>query len=127
VNNTKKVIVDTIKDGEFFIHLGNFLDEFYISNDEKKQSMIEDSPLDFKLKVNPNYLAFIAATAHKLANDYKLTVPDWVFDSACYLSGDSPYFTGEVRGTLRLFFLFLSPTEFKHRNLFVDENVLQRV
>ena len=127
MNSAKEVITETIKDNEFFIHLGDFLDHFYRSKHNVRQNMIDESPLSFKTVVSPNYLAFVAATVHKLANDYNLTVPEWVFDSAWYLSGDSPYFTGNVRGNLRLIFLYLSPTEFKHRNLFVDENVLKRV
>jgi len=127
MNNVKEVINETMKDDEFFIHLGDFLDHFYRSNHDIRQIMIDDSPLSFKTMVSPYYLAFTAATVHKLANDYKLNVPEWVFDTACYLSGDNPYFTGNVKGNLRLLFLYLSPTEFKHRNLFVDENVLKRV
>ena len=127
MNNVKEVINETMKDNEFFIHLGDFLDHFYRSKHDARQNMIDESPLSFKTVVSPNYLAFVAATAHKLANDYELNVPDWVFDSDCYLNGDNPYFTGNVKGNLRLLFLYLSPTEFKHRNLFVDENVLKRV
>lgn len=109
----------------FYIYLGDFLDNFKIINNEKRYKLIVDKPItnnssDF-------YLPFLAAVAHKLANDYELEVPNWVFDPDCYLKGDNPYFTGNVKGDLRLLFMYISPPEFKHRNLFVDENVLERV
>ena len=123
----KKVIQNTMVDSEFHIHLGNFLDEFYRATRQKKQNMLVDSPLSHAEEVNREFIAYVAATTHKLANDYNLEVPPWVFEKECYLGGDKPYFAGNVKGDLRLIFLYLSPPEFKHRNLFVDENALQRV
>ena len=69
MNSAKEVIIETMKDSEFFIHLGDFLDHFYCSKHDARQNMIDESPLSFKAVVSPNYLAFIAATVHKLAND----------------------------------------------------------
>lgn len=114
-----------ISNGEdFYISLGNFLDEFYRSDTNQRILIIGTEPVDLNI---PTYQkAFLAATVHKLANDYNLKVPDWVFKSE-YYSHDEPYFDCNARGNLRKLFLYKSPTEFKHRNIFVDENVLERV
>ena len=39
---------------------------------------------------------------------------------------EKPFFGCNAKGDLRLLFMYKSPAEFKHRNLFVDENVLER-
>jgi hypothetical protein len=88
--------------------------------------MISEPPLGFGLHCGRELLSFSAATAHKLANDYGLEVPAWVFSKRYYMS-DSPYFGCNAKGDLRMLFMYKSPAEFKHRNLFVDENVLSRV
>ena len=111
---------------DFHLLLGDFLDEFYRSDAFKQQEMINKAPARHEKRVPCEYLAYLAATAHKLANDYQLDVPKWVFDSKYYLH-DRPYFAGNVEGNLRLLFMYFSPPEFKHRNLFVDANALTRV
>ena len=109
---------------DFYLLLGDFLDAFYAAEPDTRTDMISHSPLDM---AKPEYVPFLAATAHKLALDYGMAVPRWVFDTRCYLPGMSPYFACNARGNLRLLFMYKSPSEFKHRNLFVDENVLARV
>ena len=108
---------------DFYLCLGDFLDEFYHEGNDKRQLMLNESPECTLAKEN---LAYLASAVHKLANDYGLKVPDWVFDPRCYLR-DKPFFGCHATGKLRLLFMYKSPTEFKHRNLFVDENVLKRV
>jgi len=123
---TVKESIDNIAKGEeLWISLGNFLDEFYYHNKETRQQMIAEEPTDLK-NVKKEYKAMFAATVHKLANDYKLSIPSWVWKKKYYMS-EQPYFDGNVKGDLRLLFMYKSPSEFKHRNLFVDENVLKRV
>jgi hypothetical protein len=109
---------------DFYLLLGDFLDEFYKALPDVKALMLRDEPeemADFVL------LPFLAATTHKLANDHGLNVPNWTFEQRCYLPGAEPYFACGVKGNLRLLFMYKSPAEFKHRNLFVDENILTRV
>ncbi len=108
----------------FFICLGDFLDEFYRSNDTDKQLSIENEPRDYHLPTHQR--AFLASAVHKLANDFNLEVPAWVF-KPIYYSKDKPYFDCNAVGNLRKLFLYKSPIEFKHRNVFVDENILKRV
>ena len=108
------------------LELGDFLDEFYKATDQTRQIMIKEPPSVCGLRCEREHLSFAAAAAHKLANDYGLDVPFWVFDKRFYMTGE-PYFGCGAKGELRLLFMYKSPAEFKHRNLFVDEYVLDRV
>ena len=107
----------------FDILFGDFLDAFYRASYDIQIEVISKPPR-FN-NTDRVYAAILAATAHKLANDFNLVVPAWVYDNRFYLS--EPYFGGNVRGNLRLLFMYKSPPEFKHRNLFVCENILKRV
>ena len=118
------VSLGTNAGGDFYLLLGDFLDEFYRAAPEQRAELIRARPLDMD---RPEYVPFLASTAHKLANDYGLEPPSWTFDRRCYLPGMKPHFAFGARGNLRLLFMYKSPPEFKHRNLFVDENVLTRV
>ena len=109
---------------DFYLLLGDFLDEFYKSAPNIRAEMIRDRPEGMG---SPELIPFLAAAAHKLVNDYNLNTPDWIFEQRCYLPGAQPYFACGAKGNLRLLFMYKSPAEFKHRNLFVDENVLTRV
>jgi len=110
---------------DFYIVLGDFLDEFYRLDVTLRQLMISETP-PARANVPREHAALLAASAHKLANDYGLTVPAWVMDKKFKLT-DEPYFDCNAKGNLRLLFMYKSPTEFKYRNLFVDENFLTRV
>ena len=114
-------ICDFSFENNFDIGLGDFLDGFYRSSDDIRREIISKPP-----QCNDKiYAALLAACVHKLANDFNLDVPEWVYDKRFYLK--DPYFGGNVKGNLRLLFMYKSPPEFKHRNLFVCENILKRV
>jgi hypothetical protein len=118
--------MDQLSRGEnFYIVLGDFLDEFYRSAAAERLSMIAEAPVTHS-NVPREHAALFAATTHKLANDYNLEVPTWAMDKKFRLT-DEPYFDCNAKGNLRLLFMYKSPTEFKYRNLFVDENFLMRV
>ena len=120
-----KNISATVNEGSnFYLQLGDFLDAFYLADSAEQASMIADAPEDMG---KAEYVPFLAATAHKLAIDFSLTPPEWTFEKRCYLPGTAPFFACNATGNLRLLFMYKSPSEFKHRNLFVDENVLVRV
>ena len=121
----RRVLQNTAEGKDFYLLLGDFLDAFYRADNTQRQVMIETIPCEVGLTNRQEHLAFAASTAHKLANDYKLDVPSWVFDKRFYSS--RPHFGCGAKGNLRLLFMYKSPAEFKHRNLFVDENVLVRV
>ena len=121
--DTRTVMTETAAGRDFYLCLGEFLDEFYSKGDSGRRAMILPSP---GFDVKKEHVAYLAATVHKLANDYNIEAPEWVFDRRCYLQ-DKPFFGCNAKGDLRLLFMYKSPAEFKHRNLFVDENVLNRV
>ena len=112
------------KGRDFYICLGDFLDDFYRSSNKGKTLMIANEPKNYNLPIYQK--AFLASVVHKLANDYNLVVPEWVFKKE-YYSYDEPYFDCNAKGNLRKLFLYKAPIEFKHRNIFVDENILKRV
>ncbi|MDR2729262.1 MAG: hypothetical protein LBB56_09015 [Chitinispirillales bacterium] len=112
---------------DFYIVLGDILDEFYRTDATTRTAMLANAPSQSaSVLVSREYAALLAASAHKLANDYGLPVPKWVMDRKYRLT-DEPYFDCNATGNLRLLFMYKSPTEFKYRNLFVDENFLMRV
>jgi hypothetical protein len=109
---------------DFYLLLGDFLDEFYKAAPGVQAEMLRDAPEEMH---RPELVPFLAATAHKLSGDCGLEPPRWAFERHCYLPGAKPHFGCDAKGSLRLLFMYKSPAEFKHRNLFVDENVLARV
>ena len=121
--DAKFISQETLNGRDFYLCLGDFLDEFYRADEAARASMLA-SPPDFALP--REQLAYLASAVHKLANDNGLKTPAWIFDKRCYLR-DKPFFGCNATGNLRLLFMYKSPIEFKHRNLFVDENVLKRV
>jgi hypothetical protein len=121
---TIKGISEDVNAGERFgIALGGFLDAFYRATRCEREFMIAESPLDME---NREDVPFLAATADKLANDHDLKVPLWAFEPRCYLPDTQPYFQFK-HIKLRCLCMFVSPIEFKHRNIFVTDNVLSRV
>ena len=125
MNAIAQVLYHASNGKDFYLLLGDFLDSFYRAGEQSRLDMINDSPPANCVEAQPIYSAFAASVVHKLANDYKLPVPAWVYQDEYYLS--KPYFGGDAKGSLRWWFMYKSPPEFKHRNLFVCENVLKRV
>ena len=126
MDSIRQLLDNAWSGGNFYVLLGDFLDEFYKAPASEKQKMVDDPPSGPGLLCGREIRAFAAASAHKLANDHCLEVPSWVFEKKYYMA-DMPFFGCGAKGDLRLLFMYKSPAEFKHRNLFVDENVLSRV
>jgi hypothetical protein len=124
MNSIYSISLEANAGADFYLLLGDFLDEFYRAAPGIRAEMLRIEPENMSA---PELVPFLAATAHKLANDYCLDTPRWVFGRRCYLPGEEPHFGCSAKGNLRLLFMYKSPPEFKHRNLFVDENVLTRV
>lgn len=125
-NELKTVIAESAKGNDFSLSLRGFLDVFYSCTDDKEKmfALIKREPQQFKNVPDYQY-AMCAATANKLANDYDLEVPSWVWKDRYYMK--EMYFGGIRKGKLRMYNMLYSPAEFKHRGLFVDENILMRV
>jgi hypothetical protein len=126
VSSIQDILMKTLTGADFHVLLGDYLDEFYRSDKNIQQQMLDTQPSGDALKNPQEHLSFAASAVHKLANDHDLVVPRWVFDKIYYMF-DKPFFGCKAKGNLRLLFMYKSPAEFKHRNLFVDENVLVRV
>jgi hypothetical protein len=122
----RQVITESARGGEFSLSLRGFLDIFYSCKDDKGKlsALIKREPQVYKNVPDYRY-AMCAAAANKLANDYGLKVPSWVWKDRYYMM--EMYFGGINKGRLRIYNMLYSPAEFKHRGLFVDENILARV
>lgn len=122
----KAVISESAKGNDFSLSLRGFLDIFYSCKDDKEKmfALIKQEP-QYSKNVPDYQFAICAATANKLANDYNLEVPDWVWKDRYYMK--EMHFGNVRKGRLRMYNMLYSPAEFKHRGLFVDENILMRV
>lgn len=125
-NDIRQVIAESAKGNDFSLSLRGFLDIFYSYKDKKEKmfALIKREPHYYKNVPDYQY-AMCAATTNKLANDYNLRVPGWVWKDRYYMK--EMYFSGIRKGRLRMYNMLYSPAEFKHRGLFVDENILMRV
>lgn len=103
---------------------GQFLDDFYHEEtSEGKYNLIKDEPNFIDNK--EIFMCILAGTAHILANIYALDIPKWVFDKKYTLkkvyyalNTKDPKFQEYLRKT--------TPLEYKSRNLFVGETMLDR-
>lgn len=122
----RQVIAESAKGNDFSLSLRGFLDVFYSCRNDKEKmyDLIKREPRQYKNVPDYQY-AMCAATANKLANDYDIEVPDWVWKDRYYMK--EMYFGNVRKGRLRMYNMLYSPAEFKHRGLFVDENILMRV
>ncbi len=125
-NELRQVIAESAKGNDFSLSLQGFLDVFYSCKGDKGKmfALIKREPQHYKNVPDYQY-AICAAAANKLANDYDLDVPSWVWKKRYYMK--EMYFGGIRKGRLRMYNMLYSPAEFKHRGLFVDENILMRV
>lgn len=121
-----QVITESARGRDFNLSLRGFLDIFYSYKDDKEKmsALIMQEPKVYKNVPHYQY-AICAAAANKLANDYGLNVPSWVWKERYYMK--EMYFGDIKKGKLRIYNMLYSPAEFKHRGLFVDENILTRV
>ena len=122
----RQVISESAKGNDFSLSLRGFLDVFYSCRNDKEKmyDLIKREPRQYKNVPDYQY-AMCAATANKLANDHDMEVPNWVWKDRYYLK--EMYFGNVRKGRLRMYNMLYSPAEFKHRGLFVDENILMRV
>jgi len=125
-NELRQVITESAKGNDFSLSLRGFLDIFYSYKDDKEKmfALIKREPKVYENVPDYQY-AMCAAAANKLSNDYGLEVPSWVWKDRYYMK--EMYFGGIKKGRLRIYNMLYSPAEFKHRGLFVDEDILMRV
>lgn len=112
----------TAQGADFSFLLGDYLDAFY--RQPNVQSLLPEPALLANCHLEGVVQdAFLAATAHELANKQGWPAPAWTFNEARYLR--RPFFpirAAAFRATL----LLESPPAFRSRNLFVTANALSR-
>lgn len=124
---TVKEIIEYVSKGEKYnFCCSAFLDAFYAATDRQRIEMIKDEP-EALPNVDHFYYCDVAAMTHKLANDYKLNVPDWVHKKKYVL--DEPHYDifDKNNEVLKKYLEEVTPLEFKVRNIFVKDNALDRV
>jgi hypothetical protein len=71
-------------------------------------------------------LCMLAGTAHKLANEYGMAVPDWVHDPSFRMP--YPVFAFDTMNKeYQEFLLKDTPYEFSSKNMYVGSNAIERV
>lgn len=106
----------------FYVLKGDFLDRFYACA-ELREAMIEGEPVE--RDDLPAWMpAFLAAMVHKLCNDFALPIPDWIWLDRYYLN--EPRFAHDAKGKMKAWLFVNAACEFKHRNLFVSADTLDR-
>ena len=103
---------------------GQFLDDFYHEeSSEGRYNLIKDEPNFINDK--EIFMCILAGTAQKLANDYSLDTPKWVFDEKYILK--KVYYTLNTKNPkFQEYLRETTPLEYKSRNLFVGETILDR-
>lgn len=101
-----------------------FLDDFYHAETKiDKYNLIKDEP-KYKDEYT-TFLCILAGTTHKLATDYSLTIPQWIFERKYYL--DSVYYALDTKNKeFQAYLMQTTPQEFKERNLMVGNTILER-
>ena len=111
-------------ENDFIFAVCTFLDEFYHADNDEKEMLLADEPEKDLLK--QRQYCTLAATAHKLANDYGLDVPEWVMQDK-YIMPYPIYAFDTSDFSDQEFLREVTPNEYKIRNLFSGSNVLKRV
>lgn len=122
-----QTVIDTIKNDrdDMWFAIGNYLDEFYYSlSKEERQIVLNEEPVWYD-GVGDYEKAFFSAMVNKLAVDYNLQTPAWVYNDE-YFQLEKPHFAMDAKGDLRLVLLVESPKQFRMRNIFTTSNVLSR-
>jgi len=116
-------LTNVINHKDFILALGAFLDEFRRSSN--KYELIAMPPNPKVTSVDMENLCILAATAHKLANDYNITIPSWVHDPLYKM----PYPVFAFHTTNKDYQEFLlqdTPPEFASKNIFHGSNAIKR-
>ncbi|HIY84029.1 MAG TPA: hypothetical protein H9823_09325 [Candidatus Rubneribacter avistercoris] len=103
------------------LSFGQFLDDFAHAKD--KAALIEEEPSWAKPAGRWPY--DFAATAHKLAHDNNLPVPQWVLKDD-YVAPEAYYAFNTRNPEFQEYLRKTTPREFQWHNLFLGENILSR-
>jgi hypothetical protein len=111
-------------DNDFIFAFCTFLDEFYAADGNEKALLLADEP-NKGLLDNEQYCT-LAAAAHKLANDYNISIPKWTMKKN-YVMPYPVYAFNASKPEYQELLQNVTPDEFKMRNLFLGSKILQRV
>lgn len=118
-----KNLTDVATYKDFHISLGNFLDEF--KRNPNRHELITQPPLSDVDNLDKTNLCILAAVSHKLANDYNLPVPNWVFEPQYKMP--HPVFAFNTRNKEFQEYLFeTTPYEFAVKNIYFGANCINR-
>ena len=119
----KEVVILTEKK-DFIFALDKFLDEF--NNCQDKLSLLLEEPPISKYLTQEQY-SILSAVSEKLVHDYQLkNLPKWVLKEKYFLK--KPIFQfGTKNKEYQKFLTKNAMPEFAKRNLFFDENSINRV
>ena len=102
--------------------LNQFLDNF--AHAKEKELLIQDEPTWSQSEAGRWYYDF-AATAHKLADDYRLPVPAWCLKPEYFAK--EPYYAFNTKNTeFKVYLEETTPAEFKWHGLYLGPNILTR-
>lgn len=119
-----KEIPSIAEQHDFIFALCTFLDEFYHSDIEEKKSLLVDEPQ--KGTLDKRQYCILAAAAHKLANEYNFSIPEWSMKKKYIMP--YPVYAFNAQDTEdRELLKITSLDEFKMRNLFLGSKILKRV
>jgi len=107
---------------DFTFALCEFVDEFKRSNN--KYEMIKYPPTA-KSETKEN-ICILAAVVHKLANDYNLSVPEWV-NAPLYKMPYPIFAHNTINIEYQEFLIKDSPAEFADKNIFYGSRAIERV
>ena len=112
------------KEFDYIFAVCTFLDGFYEAEQDEKSLLLADEPengiLDERQYCN------LAAAAHKLANDYNLTVPAWAMQNKYIMPYPVYAFNADDKDDQELLQM-ATPSEYKILNLYLGANILKRV
>lgn len=107
-------------DGDPWLWIRQFLDDFYAASPENRATMIAERPA---LTGDSRFDAYLAALAEYLAVHYQLPVPAWVEEPERFL--EQWWFPTQFK-SLHALAIVQSPASFKRRGIFVDQTEFQR-
>ncbi|MCL2776121.1 MAG: hypothetical protein FWD71_22685 [Oscillospiraceae bacterium] len=112
------------KEFDYIFAICTFIDEFREADYEEKNLLLIDEPAGGIL--DKKQYCTLAAAAHKLANDYNLSVPEWVMKDKYKMPYPVYAFNASDKDDRKLLKI-TTPNEYKMRNLYLGANVLKRV
>ena len=115
-------LTDVITHDDFIFALCTFIDEF--KRNPNRYEMIKRPPQNEN--ADTANLCMLAGTVHKLANEYGIGVPDWVYNPLFKMP--YPVFAFNTKNKEYQDFLIKdTPYEFSSKNMYVGSDAIERV